>query len=72
MPFETGDDGFHRAPRTGAVVASANIKGARQALLDFKAWIVDAVEEILEGAAHITQVFRGAENDGIAGDDIVG
>src|SRR5690606_1918912 len=58
-------------PCAGAVVAGADINGARQSLLFFQHRIVTAVEEILHGAGHIAEVFGGAEEDGIGAEYVL-
>jgi hypothetical protein len=72
VPFQAGDDALHRPAGAGAVEASADVQGTGQALFLLQHRVVHPVEEVLEGAAHVAEIFRGAEDDGIGGEHVLG
>ena len=51
-------------------MARPYIERIGRTLLFFEARIVDAVKKVLEGAAHIPEVFRRAEDDTVRGHNI--
>ena len=69
-PTQARGDGIDGAMGSGAVEARADIEGEGQTLGFLKAGVVAAVEEILQSTTHVTEVFSGAEDNGITGQNI--
>src|SRR3954467_1590466 len=71
-PAQASEDGLDTAPRARPIAAGPDVKRAGQALGALEQRIVGAVEEILQRAAHVAEVFGGAEDHRLRGQHVVG
>src|SRR5690606_21256226 len=71
-PPQPRHNGRHPAPSTGPIVTCPDVQRVRHALGPFETGVIDAVEKILQRAAHIPEVFGSAENHRVSGQAIVG
>src|SRR5690606_23614558 len=63
-PAQAGGDGFQCAPGAGAIVTGADYGGTGFALGVLQTGVVNPVKIILQGAAHIAEVFRRQQHNG--------
>ena len=71
LPAVTGGDAADFAYRAAAVVARADEDRKGQAAEFAFAGVVGAIEEILEHTRHITEIFRRADQQALAGEQVV-
>src|SRR5690606_11380998 len=64
-PAQSRHNGFHRPPGSGAIMPGPNHQRIGLALGFLQTRIIDPVKAVLEGTAHISQVFRGSQNNAI-------
>ena len=71
LPFEPRGNPFDALTRAAAVVSGADEDGVGKSVRLVQAGIVDAVEEVLKRTAHVTEILRGPENNGVSPEDVV-
>ena len=72
LPAQRAGDPPDGGQCPGGVVVAVHVDAVRQADGRLEARVVDGVEEVLEGAGHVADVRRGAEQDAVGGEQVGG